>query len=122
MTLGYLFVAIVTIIGYLLFIPEYGIWAAAWWTLIAEALIGILTFIVVVRASGYRPKFIMAIKSIFASLIMYAGLTFLPDWHVLILITLGCFIYYIALTAVGGPKIKEALKLFLPEKPPIAQP
>lgn len=122
MTLGYAFVAAITIAGYLIFIPEYGIWAAAWWTLIAEILITFITFIVVSRTANFLPKTGMLFKAVFSSIIMYIALLLLPDLHALILVAIGSTIYFITLTAVGGPKIKDAAALFLPEKPPIAQP
>jgi len=122
MVIGYAAVAVITVAGYLLFIPQYGIWAAAWWTLIAEVLITIVTFIVVVRVGKYTPKLRMFSKALFASLVMYTALFLLPSWHVLILIAVGSVIYYITLSAVGGPKLKDVAALFLPEKPPIVQP
>lgn len=122
MVLGYLFVAIITGIGYVAFIPRYGIWAAAWWTLIAEALIAIITFIVVARTAKHWPKYKMTARAFFASIIMFICLALLPQWHVLILVAIGCAVYYVALAALGGPKIKDVAKLFLPEKPPITQP
>lgn len=122
MVLGYLFVAIVTGIGYVAFIPRYGIWAAAWWTLIAESLIALITFLVVSRTSKYRPKLAMAARATLAAIVMFLVLELLPSWHVLILVAIGCGTYYVALAALGGPKIREVAKLFLPEKPPIAQP
>jgi O-antigen/teichoic acid export membrane protein len=122
MTLGYALVAAITIAGYVLFIPEYGIWAAAWWTLIAEILITIITFIVVWRTSSFLPKMDMVFKALFSSIIMYIAIILLPELHALILVTIGSLIYFVALSALGGPKLKDAKALFLPEKPPIAQP
>lgn len=122
MTLGYLFVAIVTVTGYLTFIPKYGIWAAAWWTLIAEIMIGLITFAVVARVTRFVPNLNMFVRASFASIVMLICLLLLPAWHVLVLIAVGSVVYYITLAAVGGPKLKDAVKLFLPEKPPIAAP
>lgn len=122
MTVGYFVVAAITVIGYVITIPTYGMQAAAWWTFIAEGLIATLTFIVVVRVSDFRPKFSMFAKSALASIIMFVVLLLLPAWHVLILIAIGSIVYYLSLAAVGGPKVKTVIQLFLPEKPPIAVP
>ncbi|MCH8049552.1 flippase [Patescibacteria group bacterium] len=119
---GYLAVAVVTVVGYLIFIPIYGMWAAAWLTLISEVLITLLTFIVVSKVSGYRPKFKTVAIATGASIIMLLGLLIIPSVHVLVDVALGAIIYTIALVALGGPKPKDVIRLFLPEKPPISQP
>ncbi len=114
MTLGYLAVAIITITGYLIFIPEYGMWAAAWLTLMAEILIGLLTFTVVSKTTGYFPKLGMLTKATLSAIFMYIAIKFLPEWNVLIIIAIGAGIYYIALSAIGGPRpsdIKQILTL-----------
>ena len=122
MTLGYLAVAVLTVAGYIYFIPIHGMWAAAWLTLFSEALIGALTFVVVWRVSRYFPSLKMLSKAILASVVMFIVLVILPNVHVLLLIPLAMIIYVAALTALGGPKPKEVINLFLPEKPPISQP
>ncbi len=116
MTLGYLAVAIITIASYLIFIPKYGMWAAAWWTLIAEALIGLLTLFVVVRVGKFVPSASMMIRAVIASLVMFGSLYVLPDTHVLIDILIAAAIYTAALTLLGGPKPREVLRLFYPAK------
>ncbi len=121
MVWGYLAVAVVCLLGNFIFIPLYGIWAAAWWTLISESAITILTAIVVCKVSGWRPDFKLAAKALLASLIMFAVIKFLPGLHVLILVGGGALVYGVALTALGGPSWRTALKLFVPEKPPISQ-
>ncbi len=122
MVWAYFAVAAVTIAGYVAFIPTYGIWAAAWWTVIAETLIGIISFVVVSRISNFTPNLILTARAIFSSLIMALTLLLLPPIHALLEITVGAAIYIVALTALGGPKPAMLLKLFLPEKPPIAEP
>lgn len=122
MVVGYALVAVITIIGYLLFIPQFGIWAAAWWTLIAEVLITLITFAVVFHVSKFKPSLQLTGKSLIASALMFGGMYLLPHVHVLLSIMIGCIIYYVIMHLLGGPKLSEAAKLFLPEKPPITQP
>ncbi|MBU4315604.1 flippase [Patescibacteria group bacterium] len=122
MTWGYLAVAIFTIAGYILFIPSYGMWAAAWLTLFSETLIGLLTFLVVWRVSHYSPSLKMLSKAILASIIMFMAIMIMPDVSTAIMLPLSMLVYAVALTALGGPKPMEILNLFLPEKPPISQP
>jgi len=122
MTWGYLAVAIVTILGYIIFIPKYGIWAAAWFTVLAEAAITFATAYVVYKTSGYAPKMILASKAIFSSIVMYLALLMIPSVHVLIQIIIAMVVYYITLAILGGPRFSSAVKLFLPEKSPISLP
>jgi O-antigen/teichoic acid export membrane protein len=122
MTWGYLAVAILTVAGYVYFIPLYGMWAAAWLTLFSETLIGLLTFCVVWRVSKYFPSLKMLSRAILASIVMFIVLRVLPDAHILILLPLSIIVYVIALTALGGPKPIDVMNLFLPEKPPISEP
>jgi O-antigen/teichoic acid export membrane protein len=119
MVWGYLLVAIVSVIGYFIFIPSYGIWAAAWWTLISETAITLLTGFVIYKTSGFKPNLKIFSKAFLASLVMFAAVKFMPGINVLILIALGALVYGVALTALGGPSWRTALKLFVPEKPPI---
>jgi len=113
MTWGYFAVAIITVIGYMTFIPEYGIWAAAWWTLIAETLIGLITLIVVMKVSKTRLSFGMTARAAAASALMFGGLTLLPEMNALLLLLLGALMYGGFLTLLGGPKPKAVAELLL---------
>lgn len=115
MTWGYAFTAAVSIIGYLLVIPKFGMWGAAWVTCLSEFLIAFLTFLVVSKISQTVPSLNNAIKAVFSSIIMYLVLKILPAWPVLIIVVIGGLIYLITMIAVGGLKISE-LKNFI--KPP----
>jgi O-antigen/teichoic acid export membrane protein len=115
MIFGYLFVAIITVVGYMVFIPIYGIMAAAWMTLIAELLIAIITAMTVMVVSSFRPKIGMLSRAVFASIVMYLVLMILPEMHVLFLIATGGGVYTITLTAIGGPKPRDLLKILAPE-------
>lgn len=122
MTWGYFVVAVITVAGYLIFIPTYGMWAAAWWTLISETIIGLLTFTVVVKVSGYFPQFKVVAQAVVASIVMAFALIMIPPINVLLNVLIGSIVYFVALGAFGGPKINQIMTLFLPEKPPISQP
>lgn len=119
MTIGYFVVAALTVAGYLYFIPLHGMWAAAWLTLASEVLITIITAIVVIGVSKYRPKIRMAAKATLASVVMYIVLLQILTLHVVLLLLIGMLVYAVALTALGGPKPRDVAQLFLPEKPPI---
>lgn len=120
MTLAYFIVAVITVAGYLILIPRYGMYGAAWMTVIAELIIGIISFIVVVKVGKHIPRLTIFFKAAAAGLLMYLTLGFLPDtFHVLVDIGLASLTYFVVLSALGGFKPIEVFKLFLPEKPPL---
>lgn len=114
MTWGYLAVAIISIAGYLLYIPDYGAWGAIWVTLVSEALIAMLTFLVVYKTSRALPGLAALVKALMASAIMYLALVGL-DVHVVIDLLVGATVYAAALFALRAVTIKE-LRALLPER------
>jgi O-antigen/teichoic acid export membrane protein len=111
MTIGYAFTALVAVIGYLIFIPSFGMWGAAGIICLSEFLIALLTLIVVARTARAWPNLIVTIKAGLAGLIMFFILTLLPTWPVLLTISLGIVVYLAALTMVGGINIREIKSL-----------
>ncbi|MFA4845325.1 MAG: flippase, partial [Patescibacteria group bacterium] len=75
---GYLGVAVISITGYLLLIPDYGMWGAVLVTLVSEGLIALITFLVVYRVTGSLPNLKVTLKSLIAGGVMYAALRALP--------------------------------------------
>ncbi len=118
MTLGYVAVAIIAIAGYVLFIPTYGMYGAAWTSLVAELLIAAIAFIVVARTTGHDPRLRMALTSLAATGVMSAVIVVLA-LPVLAEIALGVMTYAIALGAFGGPSPRAVLRLFVSDRPPI---
>ena len=121
MTWGYAIVAVITVIGYVVFIPQYGIWAAAWMTLLAESLITIATGYVVLKTSGWRPRITQFTRAFLGSCVMAVFLLIVSTPFVLLNIVLATGVYAITISLLGGPNPKSILRLFLPEKPPISQ-
>jgi O-antigen/teichoic acid export membrane protein len=105
MAWGYAITAVLTLIGYLIFIPPFGMQGAAMMTLFSEFLIAILTFIVVFRTTHIRPKFLITFKVLLSSLFMYLILVALPPWPVLLQIAIGGLAYGMILFGLGGVKI-----------------
>ncbi len=114
MTLGYVFVAIVSISGYLWLIPDYGMWGAIWVTLVSEALIAIITFTVVWRVSGAWPSITALLKALMAGGVMYLVLQPM-NVHVIIDLIVGAVVYGGSLLALRAITIKE-LKSLIPSK------
>ena len=106
MTLGYAITAVVTVIGYVLVIPEHGMWGAAWMTVVAEVLIAIFTFAVVTHKSRFFPKLTTLGKSIIACAAMYLVLIGLPPMNVLIQILVGCMTFGVVIFAIGGVRME----------------
>lgn len=103
MTLGYAFVGALAIIGYLLFIPPYGMYGAAWVTVGSETLITALTFLVVYRSTRFVPNLTVFFKSFVAGAVMFAVLQYLTlDIPVLINILVGCTVFSLSLLALRG--------------------
>ncbi|MBD3360052.1 MAG: oligosaccharide flippase family protein, partial [Candidatus Buchananbacteria bacterium] len=96
MVLAYIFVAIVSLVGYLIFIPKYGYLGAAGFTIIAEALIFLFNFIVTTQTTKYMPKLKIFSKVIAASLVMSLVLYLLQGQHVILLIILASIVYLLA--------------------------
>ena len=108
------FVATITIAGYAIFIPNYGMWAAAAMSLVAETLIGIIAAIVVLYTTKWKPNLRITTKTIVASIIMAAVLITIRDVSALISVPIGIAVYIAALAALGGPSPKSFLHMFRP--------
>ncbi len=107
MTWGYVAVAIVTIIGYFLFIPRYGMWGAAWMTLFSEALIALITFLVVSRVAKITPSLVVTGKAVVASGAMFLVLQFASTPFVLLDILIAAIVYLFVMLLIKGIRIEE---------------
>lgn len=110
----YLFAAIIALAGYLIFIPRYSYYAAAYITIIAELIIAISAFIIVRRATKISPKLGIVPKSILASLVMSIPLYFLKSWNLFAIILIASITYFITLYYIKGfskEMIREIIKL-----------
>jgi len=113
MTWGYAATAVLALVGYLLVIPRFGLWGAAWMTVVSEAIIAIITFIVVAKASKFVPNLVVTAKAVGAGAVMYVLLTVLPPIHVLWQVVIGGLVYGAVLFGTGGVNIstiKDMLK------------
>ncbi|HAU65987.1 MAG: Polysaccharide biosynthesis protein [Candidatus Uhrbacteria bacterium GW2011_GWF2_39_13] len=106
MMFGYLFVAIISVGGYLWLIPEYGMWGGVWVTLVSEGLIALITFVVVYRFSQALPNPTVLLKSLVASLVMYVILSQIQV-PVMIDLVAGAVLYSGSLLILKAVTIKE---------------
>lgn len=101
MIFSYLACAVISVIGYLYFIPKFGMTGAAGVTVFAESFIALTTFLMVHSASAGRPTFSVFLRAALASALMYVILRILPAWPVLSLISMGVLLYAAFLFAFG---------------------
>ncbi|MFH1252923.1 MAG: flippase [Candidatus Uhrbacteria bacterium] len=114
MTIGYAVTAVISVIGYLIFIPKFGMWGAAWVTCFSELAIAALTFLMVSWTTKILPNLKITIKALAAGLFMYFVLLSLPTTPVVITIIIGALIYATIIILIGGIKISD-LKSLLPK-------
>ncbi|MBU1896080.1 polysaccharide biosynthesis C-terminal domain-containing protein, partial [Patescibacteria group bacterium] len=110
----YISTAIITLTGYLIFIPRYGMYGAAWMTVFSEIYVGIMLFFTIRHYSKERLQLHTLAKIIFSSLVMTASLYLLSSLNVILLVALGVLIYSTMLLALGGiskATIKDILSL-----------
>jgi len=112
---GYASVAILSVIGYLWFIPLYGMWGAIGVTIFSEFSIALLTFLVVTFTSRSLPKLTATFKAVLASLVMYLFLTHFHSFHVVTDIALGAMIYLAVMLAIKGIRTSE-IKALIPSR------
>ena len=112
MTWAYAVVAVFAIAGYVIYIPKYGAWAAAWVTLGSELFIAVLAYLVVTRASKASTSLKMFLRALAASAVMTAAIVYIPSPNVFLTMFGGIVVYIAALTAFGGPQPKDVMLLF----------
>ncbi len=104
MTWGYLTTAVITLAGYLILIPRYGYWSAAWMTVFSETMVMIWTAIVVKKYLNFFPSLKIFIKSLPAAILMCCVLYVFKEIHVLVLLLISVAIYFPCLFLFGGIK------------------
>lgn len=109
----YLFDAVLSLIGYLVFIPRYGALAAAWVTVFSEGFIMVANLIMVLKVSKAVLSWKIFLKSLLASLVMLGCVFFLPVNSFLLILILAIIIYFVALFVLKGitkEMVKETLR------------
>jgi len=107
--------AVITLIGYLIFIPKYGMYGAAWMTVFSELYAGLLLFLTIRHYVKIKLQIKTFGKILLSSLIMGLVIYFLRELHVLILILIGILIYGIVLLTIKGIS-KETIREILTPK------
>lgn len=114
----YAVVGLGTVLLYLWLIPIYGMWAAAWLTVISECLVGLGSLIIAGRFMPIRFKPKATFASLAAAFVMAAVLIVVPsELHVALKLLLGALVYAGCLFLFGGIS-KELLKELMMFKKP----
>lgn len=109
---GYLADAVLSLIGYFIFIPRYSYIGAAWVTVFSESFIVIIGAVIVWRETGLVPKFLkISAKAIAAALPMAALLYFIKDVSVVISMSAAAAIYVVFIVIFRGITIEEVKKI-----------
>lgn len=111
---GFLAVAILAVAGYLIFIPRFSYFGAAWMTVAAEGLLLVIAYFIVRKFTAIKISLITAGKSIIASLIMGLILYASDNLHLAINLLLGAAVYFLVMVMLKGVKkemIKQIIKI-----------
>lgn len=92
----FLITAIMSIIGYLIFIPKFTYFGAAYVTLAAEALIAVFSYLLIKKYTGWKIKFQILLKVLLISIITYLLLSVIKI-HFVIELIIGAAIYFVLL-------------------------
>jgi len=108
---GYLTTAIITFIGYLIFIPKFGYWGAAWMTVFSEVLVMAWSAIIVYKTIKFLPSMKSFLRVIPATIVMALVITLVGSWSVVWVILVAVVAYFLVLYLVGGIKRQFVLDL-----------
>ncbi len=99
---AYVFTSVTAVAGYLIFIPKYSYFGAAWVTVYSELAIALAAFYVVHKYLRFVPKAGIFFKALAASLVMSLALYLLPGLNLGLKLILAAGVYLAALAAFRG--------------------
>jgi len=111
---SYLFVAVTSIIGYLLFIPQHSYYGAAWVTVYSESVIALASIYIIWKYTSFLPNLKIIVQTGAASLMMCAGIWSLHYFQItnlLIVLTAAILIYFFFLFLFNGLNRKEIIEM-----------
>lgn len=110
---AYIFVSLSSLAGYLIFIPPFSYFGAAWTTIYSELAIALLTAFYLKKELGARPGFKALRPALKASIPMALMLWLLPaSWHqsfagLIITVTLAALVYVLGLYLTKGISARD---------------
>jgi len=108
----YIVTAVLSVIGYFIFIPRYGVLGAAGVTVFSELLAGILLAVLTIYYSKFVPSIIALLNITLASLIMGAVLYYIQPTPFLVSLLLGAVTYAVLIVVfrvISPATIKEIM-------------
>jgi len=115
MLIGYVSGALLGLLGYVVFIPTYSYWGAAWMTITAEALVAVVGFWIFYKKTQIIPSCSLLLRAILASMCMATVLFFTSSWNLLLTIFLATLSYGVTLYFFGGIP-HDVLVSLIPQK------
>jgi O-antigen/teichoic acid export membrane protein len=113
--LAYLFTAITSVIGYLIFIPKFSYLGAAWMTIYSETAITLAFVFLIYKYTNFLPHAKTLFKSILASCIMMISIFFLQKFYttnLFVIIPTSALSYFLFLYIFQGINKKDIMILF----------
>jgi len=108
---SYIFVAITALVGYLIFIPKYSYFGAAWVTVYSELTIALASFYLVYKYSGFLPNLKVSLKALLSSLVMAIFLYYFQNLNIFFLVSGASLIYFSFLYISGAVTKTELLEI-----------
>jgi O-antigen/teichoic acid export membrane protein len=112
----YLSSAVLTLIGYLFFIPRYGMYGAAWMSVFSELFVGACLWLTIRRFVPDALHFKTVGKILLATGLMSLGLWLTAPINIFIRIICGIVIYGSVLIATGGITQQTIREIFSSSK------
>ncbi len=104
----YIFISLVSLVGYFIFIPMFSYFGAAWMTVISEMLAGVVALYFTWKISRFFPNFKVVMRALAASIAMAVAIYFLPEFFyqsnlgLLMILIIAAFVYFPLLFIFGG--------------------
>jgi O-antigen/teichoic acid export membrane protein len=98
----YLIVAIVSLTGYLIFIPKYSYFGAAWMTIASEFMVTTLAGLIVCLTAKIWPSFRLFGKALISAGVMALVLHFMAGSNLFLLIAIAALVYFVVLYLLKG--------------------
>lgn len=108
---AYIFTAITAVIGYLIFIPKYSYFGAAWVTIYSEIIIALASIYIVWKYTKILPNLKIAGKSLAASLVMAIVIYYTSSLNLFLILALAIVVYFIALYLFKGITKQDLVRL-----------
>ena len=104
----YVFTSVTALAGYIIFIPKFSYFGAAWVTIYSELIISLASLFFVWKFTKFLPKINILLKSFTASIIMggglYGAVLIIGQLNLFITLIFGAIIYFTCLYLFGGFK------------------